>query len=80
MRASQELALGFQGNGKEIMALRARRTHQEMTLREDWLVVDGNWRRAGAEELPREQVREWCCLGSGVPAKQLRSWRKEMGV
>jgi hypothetical protein len=25
-------------------------------------------------------VREWCFLGSGVPAKQLRSQRKGMGV
>jgi hypothetical protein len=23
---------------------------------------------------------EWCFLGLGVPAKQLRSWRKRMGV
>jgi hypothetical protein len=23
---------------------------------------------------------EWCFLGLGVPAKQLRSWRKGMGV
>jgi hypothetical protein len=25
-------------------------------------------------------VREWHFLGSGVPAKQLRSWRKGKGV
>jgi hypothetical protein len=43
-------------------------------------VVDGNWRRAGAEEIPSEQVREQCFLGSGVLAKQLRSQRKGMGV
>jgi hypothetical protein len=49
-------------------------------LREDWLVVDGSWRRAGVEELPCELVREWCFLGLGVLAKQLRSWRKGMGV
>jgi hypothetical protein len=57
-----------------------RRTHQERTLKEDWPVVDGNWRHAGAEEIHCEQVREWCFLGSGVPAKQLRSQRKGMGV
>jgi hypothetical protein len=28
-------------------------------------VVDGNWRHAGAEEIPCEQVREQCFLGSG---------------
>jgi hypothetical protein len=32
------------------MALLAR----ERTLREDWPVVDGNWRHAGVEEIPRE--------------------------
>jgi hypothetical protein len=32
------------------------------------------------EELPCELVREWRFLGSGVPAKQLRSRRKGMGV
>jgi hypothetical protein len=25
-------------------------------------------------------MREWCFLGSGVLAKQLRSWKKGMGV
>jgi hypothetical protein len=25
-------------------------------------------------------MREWYFLGSGVPVKQLRSWRKGMGV
>jgi hypothetical protein len=55
-------------------------TERERTLREDWLVVDGSWRRAGAEELPCELVREWRFLGSGVPVKQLRYWRKGMGV
>jgi hypothetical protein len=42
-------------------------------------VVDGGWRHAGVVELPCELVREWCFLGSGVPAKQLRSRRKGMG-
>jgi hypothetical protein len=37
------------------MALHARRTHQERTLRLDWLVVDGDWRCIGAEEIPCEQ-------------------------
>jgi hypothetical protein len=46
--------LGFRGNEKKIMALRARRTHQERTLREDWLVVDGNWRHSVVEEIPSE--------------------------
>jgi hypothetical protein len=32
------------------------------------------------EELPCELVREWWFLRSGVPVKQLRSWRKEMGI
>jgi hypothetical protein len=32
------------------------------------------------EELPCELAREWRFLGSGVLAKQLRSWRKVMGV
>jgi hypothetical protein len=49
-------------------------------LREDWLVVDGNWRHTGEEEIPSEQVRERYFLGSGVLAKQLRSQRKGMGV
>jgi hypothetical protein len=80
MGASQDLALGFRGNEKEIVSLRVRRTHQKRTLREDWLVVDGNWKCAGAEEIPCEQVRERRFLGSVVPVKQLRSWRKGMGV
>jgi hypothetical protein len=50
------------------------------TLREDWPVVDGSWRHAGAEELPCELVRECLFLGLGVPVKQLGSWRKGMGV
>jgi hypothetical protein len=49
-------------------------------LREDWLVVDGGWRRAGVEELPCELGREWRFLGSGVPVKQLRYRRKGMEV
>jgi hypothetical protein len=27
--------------------------------------MDGNWRCTGAEEIPCEQVREWCILGWG---------------
>jgi hypothetical protein len=53
---------------------------RERTLREDWPVVDGSWRRAGVEELPCEQVREWRFLGSGDPVKQFRSRRKGMGI
>jgi hypothetical protein len=33
-------------------------TEGEKTLREDWLVLDGGWRRTGVEELPCELVRE----------------------
>jgi hypothetical protein len=33
-------------------------TEGERTLKEDWLVVDGSWRCAGADELPCELVRE----------------------
>jgi hypothetical protein len=62
------------------MALCVRRTHRERTLREDWPVVDGNWRHTGAEEIPCEQVRERRFLGSGVLAKQLRSRKRGMGV
>jgi hypothetical protein len=51
-------------------------TKGERTLREDWPVMDGGWRCAGAEELPCELVREWCFLESGVLVKQLRSQRK----
>jgi hypothetical protein len=51
-----------------------------MTLKEDWPVVDGGWRHAGAEERPCELVREYHFLGSGLLAKQLRSQRKGMGV
>jgi hypothetical protein len=43
-------------------------------------MVNGSWRCPGEEELPCELVREWHFLGSGVPAKQFRSWRKGMGV
>jgi hypothetical protein len=77
---SRDLALGFPGNEKEISALHEGRTHREGTFREHWLVVDGNWRHAGEEEIPCKQVREQCFLGLGVPAKQLRSQRKGMGV
>jgi hypothetical protein len=52
---------------------------RERTLREDWPVVDGNWKHAGVEEIPRA-VREWHFLGLGVPAKQLRTQRKGMRV
>jgi hypothetical protein len=55
-------------------------TEGERTLREDWPVTDGSWRRAGAEELPCELVREWRFLGSEVPVKQLRCRRKGMGI
>jgi hypothetical protein len=55
-------------------------TEGERTLREDWPVANGSWRRAGAEELPCELVREWHFLGSGVLVKQLSSQRKGMGV
>jgi hypothetical protein len=47
------------------------------TERED---IDGHWRHAGEKEIPSELVREWHFLGSGVPAKQLRSQKKGMGV
>jgi hypothetical protein len=60
--------------------MRGGLTKGERTLREDWPVVDSSWRRAGVEELPCELVREQRFLGSGVPVKQLRSWRKGMGV
>jgi hypothetical protein len=60
--------------------MRGGLTKGERTLREDWLVVDGGWRRAEVEELPCELVREWSFLGSGVPVKQLRSQRKGMGI
>jgi hypothetical protein len=56
--------------------MRGGLTEGERTLREDWPVVDGGWRRSGAEELPCELVREWRFLGSGVLVKQLRSQRK----
>jgi hypothetical protein len=55
-------------------------TKGERTLREDWLVVGGGWRCAGAQELPCELVREWRFQGLGVPVKQLRSWRKGVGI
>jgi hypothetical protein len=58
------------------LCVRGGLTEGERTLREDWPVVDGSWRHAGVEELPCELVREWRFLGSGVPVKQLRSWRK----
>jgi hypothetical protein len=72
--------LGFRGNEKEITSLCARRTHRQRTLREDWPVVGGKWRHTGAEEIPCVQVRERGFLGSWVPAEQLRSWRKGVGV
>jgi hypothetical protein len=49
-------------------------------LREDWPVVDGNWRHTGVEEISCEQVRERHFLRLGVPAKQLRFRKKGMGV
>jgi hypothetical protein len=60
--------------------MRGGLTEGERTLREDWPVVDGSWRCPGVEELPCELVRKWHFLGLGVPVKQLRSWRKEMGI
>jgi hypothetical protein len=58
------------------LSVQGELTEGERTLREDWPMVDGGWRHAGVEELPCELVREWCFLGSGIPVKQLRSWRK----
>jgi hypothetical protein len=43
-------------------------------------VVIGGWRCTGSEEPPCDLVREWRFLGSGVPVKQLRPQRKEMGI
>jgi hypothetical protein len=60
--------------------MRGGLTEGKRTLREDWPVVDGGWRCAGAEELPCELEREWRFLGSEVPVKQLRSRRKGMGI
>jgi hypothetical protein len=72
---SCELALGFQGNERERpqLSVQGGLTERERTLTEDWPVMDGSWRCAGAEELRCEVVREWCFLGSGVLVKQLRS-------
>jgi hypothetical protein len=53
---------------------------REMTLREDWPVVNGSWRHTWTEEFPCELLREHHFLGSGVPAKQLWSRRKGMGA
>jgi hypothetical protein len=39
---------------KEIMVLHARKTYRERSLREDRVVVDGDWRHAGVEETPCE--------------------------
>jgi hypothetical protein len=47
------------------LCVRGGLTEGDRTLREDWPVVDAHWRRAGAEELPGELVREWRFLGSG---------------
>jgi hypothetical protein len=58
------------------LSMRGGLTEGEQTLREDWLVVDGGWRRAGEEELPCELVREWHFLGLEVLVKQLGSQRK----
>jgi hypothetical protein len=62
------------------LSMRGGLTKRERTLRQDWPVVDSSWRGTGVEELPCELVREWHFLGSGVPVKQLRSQRKEMGI
>jgi hypothetical protein len=80
MGASRDLALGFQGNERDHSSACKKVSPRERTLRENWPVVDGSWRRAGVEELPCELVREWHFLESGVPAKQLRSRKKGMGV
>jgi hypothetical protein len=57
---------------REITALHSR-THQERTLREDWPVVDGNWRRSGMEEIPLscEGVAFSRMRGSGKAAQIL---------
>jgi hypothetical protein len=62
------------------LSIRGGLTEGEKTLSEDWLVVDGGWRRADVEEFPCELVREWRFLGSGVLVKQLRSQRRGMGI
>jgi hypothetical protein len=51
---------------------------EEESLRED---LEGRLAevRAGVEELPCELVREQHFLATGIPAKQLWSWRKGMG-
>jgi hypothetical protein len=66
--------------GKDHSSACEKDSLRERTLRENWPVVDGNWRRTGVEEIPCEQVRQRCFLGSGVLAKQLRSQRMGMGV
>jgi hypothetical protein len=43
-------------------------------------VVDGGWRHTEVEDLSCELVRGWHFLGSGVPVKQLRFWRKGIEV
>jgi hypothetical protein len=58
------------------LCMRGGLTKGDRTLKEDWPVVDGSWRRARVEEFPCELVREWRFLELGVPVKQLRSRRK----
>jgi hypothetical protein len=59
------------------LCVRGGLTEGERTFREDWPVVDGGWKRAGAEDLPCELVREWrFSRMGGVTVKQLRSRRK----
>jgi hypothetical protein len=54
MRASCNLVLGFRGNERDHSSACEKDSPREGTLREDWPVVDGSWRHAGAEELPCE--------------------------
>jgi hypothetical protein len=48
-------------------------TKRERTSREDWPVVNGSWRCAGAKELPCELVREWSFVFRiGGPSKAVQ--------
>jgi hypothetical protein len=76
MRANPSTRVSEEMRERPQLSMQGGLTEAERTLREDWSVVDGGWRRAGVEELPRELEREWRFLGSGVPEKQLRSRRK----
>jgi hypothetical protein len=72
--------LGFRGHERDHSSACEEDSPRERTLREDWLVVDGNWKHAGVEEISCELMRERHFLGSGIPVKQLRSQRKGMEV